>query len=98
MMENEAPKNPGTQETVFVMYVKGFAPELMRGVAFRLDKHFRARDKKILKCPYCGGEFETVGCDVKVQLRGFKRGAVIDSHETIPCRICNGPVGIVHVA
>jgi DTW domain-containing protein YfiP len=70
----------------------------MRGVAFRMDKHFRARGMKILKCPYCGREFETVGCDVKVQLRGFKRGTAVDSHQTIACRICKNPVGIVYLA
>jgi hypothetical protein len=97
-MENDTHENPAPQETVFVLYVKGFAPELTRGVAFRLDKHFKAKRMKILKCPYCGGEFETVGCDVKVQLRSFKRGAAVDKHQIVPCRICHNPVGIVYVA
>jgi hypothetical protein len=97
-MKDETQEDPEPLDTVFVFYVKGFAPELMRGFAFRLDKHFRAKGMKILKCPYCGREFETVGSDVKVHLRSFKRGISADHHQTIPCRICHNPVGISYLA
>lgn len=59
-------KTDGAESYYFV--VRGFAPELMCGVAFRREKHYMTRGKKILKCPYCGEEFETVDNDVKVEL------------------------------
>lgn len=83
--ENLTNKN----ETVYVFTVHGFAPELTRGVAFRTEKHFETKDKKILKCPYCGKAFETVDKSVKVELRCFSRKSIAAGHPAIPCRTCH---------
>ena len=78
----------------FVVY--GFVPELMRGVAFRREKHYSTKNKKILKCPYCGKEFESVDSTVKVELYCHKRKSIPKYHSSVACRICHNNVGIIY--
>ena len=85
------------RDTVFVFYVDGFAPELMPGFAFRLDKHFKAKGMKLLRCPYCGEIFKQVDSDVKVRVLSFKRGIAPDHLPSVQCDICNNPVGIINL-
>ena len=83
------------KEIQHILFIQGLAPELLRGVVFRRKKHFQTQDKKILKCPYCGKEFETVDSAVKVTLYSFPAKAKVTYHSSIPCRICRNKVGIV---
>ena len=86
------------EEAVYVFTIQGFAPELMRGVAFRRDKHFKAAGKKILKCPYCGEDFETIDSTVKVQLSCYTHKTKVICDRCIVCRICHNAVGIIFAA
>ena len=83
-----------TESYFFVVY--GFTPELMRGVAFRREKHYCTKNKKILKCPYCGKDFESVDSAVKVELYRHSRKGVMKYHNSIPCDICHNKIGIIY--
>jgi ribosomal protein L34E len=92
-------ENPtGEKETIYIFTVHGFAPELMRGMAFRIEKHFKTKGKKILKCPYCGSVFEIIDMAVKVELRCFSRKSIPPGHPAIPCRTCHKKVGIIYAS
>jgi len=86
------------EETVYIFTVQGYAPELMRGLAFRRDKHFKSAGKKILKCPYCGEDFEAVDSTVKVRLSCYTRKTKVICDRCIVCRICHNAVGIIFAA
>jgi ribosomal protein L34E len=92
----ETPANEMSGDTVYIFEVHGFLPELMPGMAFRIDKHFCTKDKKILKCPYCGGVFTTVDKAVKVELRCFSKESIALGHPAIKCGVCKKKVGVVH--
>ncbi|MDR1619185.1 MAG: hypothetical protein LBS18_00755 [Clostridiales bacterium] len=88
-----------TEETAeYVLVVRGFAPELCRGAAFRRAKHFATRGKKILRCPYCGEVFETIDSTIKVELYRHTRGTSIACHTSIPCGICRNKIGIIYAS
>ena len=78
----------------FIIY--GFAPELLRDGGYRRVKHYDTRDKKEVKCPYCGGEFDWVDKSVKIELRCYtqKNKAAPKSYST--CRKCYGKVDLIY--
>ena len=78
--------------------VHGVVPELTRGMAFRIEKHYATKGKKVLKCPYCGKDFEVVDSGAKVELRCFKKKSEALRHNIIACRICRNPVGIIYAS
>ena len=88
------------EPATYFFVVHGIVPELMpRGsTAQRRAKHYNTRGMKILKCPYCRGEFDTVDSTAKVEVRCFSRKAKETIHHSIPCRICHNEVGIVYVS
>lgn len=88
--EVEAPK---TVEYYFV--VDGFAPELLRNGAWRRIKHYNTQGKKNIKCPYCGGNFDSVDISVKITVyRRSDKSNVLCSNFT-SCGICNNEIGIL---
>lgn len=93
--EMEVNMAKSTETKTYCFVVRGLAPELIRGIAFRIEKHYKTRGRKILKCPYCGKDFETVDSDVKVELRCFRKKSEEPRHNIINCRICHKPVGII---
>ena len=83
---------------VYLFIVRGFTPEFKRGMAFRREKHFKTANRKILKCPYCGAEFETVDNSVHVRLCCFTRKSKINCDVGIACRTCHKVVGIIYAS
>ena len=94
-VESEVRMIENRETEAYCFVVRGFAPELMRGVAFRREKHYKTQGRKAIKCPYCGKDFETVDSDVKVEVRCFKKKFEASAHNAIACRICHNPVGII---
>ena len=86
------------EEAVYAFIVRGVVPELMRGMAFRREKHFKTAGKKILKCPYCGEEFETIDSTARIQLYCHTRKTKLVCDARIACRICRNVVGIIYAS
>jgi hypothetical protein len=84
-----------TQTERYLYVVRGYAPELMRGVAFRREKHFVTSEKKILKCPYCTGTLKAVDIKIKVELYRYPQKKTVACHSSIPCKVCHHKVGII---
>ncbi len=94
--EAEASRDSPNADPEYCFVVEGFAPELLRGVAFRLAKHYRTRGKKDLKCPHCGSRFDSVPQEVKVELRCFSRKSGVTFHNISWCGNCRTKVGIIY--
>lgn len=82
----------------YVYVVHGIVPELMPRVACRREKHFKTKNKKIIKCPYCRGIFTIVEQTAKVEIYRHSVKTKIIYHDSMPCRTCHNKVGIIYSA
>lgn len=82
--------------TWYVLLVRGAVPELMPSVLFRREKHFKTKNQKIIRCPYCGSPFTIVDTNTRVEIFCHSTKIEITWHEAIPCRKCRGIVGIIY--
>ena len=82
----------------FVYLVYGIAPEFMPHIAFRRDKHFKAADMKIIKCPHCRGTFRTVDKTAKIELYRHSAKAKEKYHASLSCFSCRTTVGVLYAS
>lgn len=78
------------EDCAYFFVVAGFAPELLRNIARRREKHFDTRGKKIIKCPYCKGDFDSVDTTVKIELYRHNKKANTVYHNISSCKNCCG--------
>ena len=88
-------KHTGEQ---YVFCVYDHSPEFMPHVATRKDKHFGAKDKKIVKCPYCRKIFTTIDKTERVELYRHTLKSKKKIHVSMPCQTCHTPVGIIYAS
>jgi len=83
---------------IYFFEVDGLVPEFYRGlVAFRRAKHYNTHGMKVIKCPYCRGDFDMVDMEVKVELRCFAINSKAPKlFNVVPCRKCDSMVGVTY--
>jgi len=80
---------------LYIIETEGFVPELM-AVSYRRAKHFNTRDRKIIKCPYCGEIFITVDKSAKLKLLRHSGKAAINLDYSKQCGACYKTIGIIY--
>ena len=83
----------------YIYIVHNLTPEFMPNTtsqAFRRDKHFKASDMKIIKCPHCRGVFRTVDKTAKVELYRRNVKTKEKCHNSLPCFSCHTAVGVLY--
>lgn len=84
-------------ELFYIIEVQGFAPELMDGVSFRRTRQPTRRLREI-KCPHCGGVFETVDTEVKVTIHSKPEKPDTVCHSFRPCKVCHRVLGVMYAS
>lgn len=85
---------------LYAIIVYGIVPEFMPHRAFRRDKHYKAADTKIIKCPFCRETLTVVEVTAKLELIRYshKVKSKVNWHKSMPCGSCRKPVGIIYHA
>ena len=92
------------EEVLYVIEVRGYAPEFWPAVAFRRTggkgkKKPQAKERqKEIKCPYCGKHFMQVSEKRRLDLVRFNARVKAKCHEYRKCKICHESIGIVYLA
>ena len=96
---NEAPEgyteaaSDADEDNIFVFVIHDIVPESCDGIAFRIDKS-KPRRKKDVECPHCGGVFEEVDYQTKIEVFRFSKKTAARYHKTRYCKICRGAVAV----
>lgn len=89
-------KDEVTDDLWYVYYVPRSIPELMPHMAYRREKHYQTKDRKIIRCPYCGNTLTTVDVREKVEIFCHSSKAKVSWQNAIPCKKCRKTIGIIH--
>ena len=94
--KHETTVSTESQESGFVYVVYNHVPEFIAHIAVRRNKHFKASDMKIIKCPHCRGTFRTVDKTEKIEL--YRHSAKAKYHTSLPCHTCYTSVGVIYAS
>jgi uncharacterized protein with PIN domain len=87
-----------TQYEKYVYVVREHTPEFMPSTATRRDKHFKASDMKIIKCPHCRSTFRAVEKAEKIELYRHSSKAKGKYHASLSCQTCRTAVGVIYAS
>ncbi|MCL2409382.1 MAG: hypothetical protein FWC96_07190 [Oscillospiraceae bacterium] len=83
-------------EPFFIFEVRGFVPELIDGVSFRITRKIN-EELKVVKCPYCGVIIAKITDTAKVEVRRSSGKMQTPCTSYKKCDRCKGYIGIQFV-
>jgi ribosomal protein L34E len=79
----------------YALKIRGYAPELTGACSFRRTHRSERCERKIVKCPHCGGRLAEVDLSVNVELYRSPDQQKIPCQQYTKCGICHNEIGLI---